>query len=200
MRQLKIDLSDLEIAFDSGGEMISYYLDLETGEVIGVSDEERGLLASIYESYDDEPSQTVDWENAFEKAHVPDGQRVPSQNADRGEAGFGSRFIAIPSDGSQEGYRDMAAFTTTVRNRRLQERLERAILGRGAFRYFENVLLDYPAERERRFECKRERCHQRMLAWLEAHEITPLQCASHGRGNEYVHETQPDIPDQSHPG
>ena len=27
MRQLKIDLSELEMAFDSGSEMISYYLD-----------------------------------------------------------------------------------------------------------------------------------------------------------------------------
>ena len=46
--------------------MISYYLDLETGEVIGVRDEERGLLESIYESYYDEQSQAIDWENAFE--------------------------------------------------------------------------------------------------------------------------------------
>ncbi len=48
MRQLKIDLSELEMAFDSYGKMISYYLDLETGEVISVSDEESGLLESIY--------------------------------------------------------------------------------------------------------------------------------------------------------
>ena len=54
MRLLKIDLSELELVFDSGSEMISYYLDLETGEVISVSDEERGSLESIYESYYDE--------------------------------------------------------------------------------------------------------------------------------------------------
>ena len=114
MRQLKIDLSELEIAFDSGGEMISYYLDLETGEVISVSDEERELLESIYESYYDEQSQTVDWESAFEKEHVPDWQREQLQIADRVEAGFGSRFIAIPSEGTQEGYRDMEAFIATV--------------------------------------------------------------------------------------
>jgi len=54
MRQPKIDLSDLKLVFDSGREMNSYYLDLETGEVISVSDEERGSLESIYESYYDE--------------------------------------------------------------------------------------------------------------------------------------------------
>src|SRR3972149_1910489 len=110
MRQLKIDLSELELAFDSGSEMISYYLDLETGEVISVSDEERGSLESIYESYYNERSETVDWENAFEKEHIPDWQRELLKNADRVEAGFGDRFISVPPEGSHEGYRDMEAF------------------------------------------------------------------------------------------
>jgi hypothetical protein len=146
MRQLKIDLSELELVFNSGSEMISYYLDLETGEVISVSDEERGSLESIYESYYDERSQTIDWENAFEKEHVPDWQRELLQNADRVEVGFDDRFIAIPSEGSHEGHRDMEAFIATAHNRRLQERLERAISGCSAFRYFKDVLLDYPTE------------------------------------------------------
>jgi len=174
MRQLKIDLSELELAFDSGSEMISYYLDLETGGVISVRNEERSLLESIYESYYDEQSETVDWENAFEKEHVPDWQREPLQDADRVEAGYGSRFISIPSEGSHEGYKDMEAFIVTVRSPLLQERLERSISGRGAFRYSKDVLLDYPAERERWFQFKRERQHLRILDWLEAHGITPL--------------------------
>jgi len=68
----------------------------------------------------------------------------------------------------------MEAFIATVHNRRLQERLERAISGRGAFRYFKDVLLDYSAERERWFQFKRERQHLRILDWLEAHGITSL--------------------------
>lgn len=174
MRQLKIDFSELETAFDNSSEMISYYLDIETGEVFSVSEEERSLLESIYESYYDEQTQTVDWENVFEKEHVPGWQRELLQNADRVEAGFGSRYIAIPSEGSHEGYRDMEAFIITVRSPRLQQRLERAIAGRGAFRYFKDVLLDYPAERERWFQFKQERFRQRFLDWLEVHGITPL--------------------------
>ena len=175
MRQLKIDLSEIEMAFDDYSGMISYYLDVETGEVISISDEESRLLERIYESYYDEPSETVDWENAFEKEHVPDWQRETLKNADRIEAGFGNRFISIPSEDSYEGYRDMEAFIDTVRNRRLQERLDRAINGRGAFRYFKDVLLDNPAERERWFQFKEERLYQRILDWLEAQGITPFQ-------------------------
>jgi len=174
MRQLKIDLSELEMAFDSGSEMISYYLDIDTGEINSVSDEERSLLETIYASYYDEQTQTVNWEAAFQKEHIPDWQREGLQDADRVEAGFGSRFITIPSEGFHQGYHDMEAFIATVLNPRLQEQLERAISGRGAFRYFKDVLLDYPAERERWFQFKRERLQQRILDWLEAHGITPL--------------------------
>jgi hypothetical protein len=173
VRHLKIDLSELELAFDNGGEMISYYLDLETGEVVSVSDEERQLLESIYESYYDEQSRTVDWENAFEKEQVPDWQREQLQIADRVEAGSGSRFITIPAEGTREGYRDMEAFIATVQCSGLQERLDRAISGRGAFRYFKDVLLDYPTERECWFQFKRDRLQQRILGWLEANEIIP---------------------------
>jgi hypothetical protein len=175
MRQLKIDLNELEMAFDSGNELISYYLDLETGEVISVSAEESGLWERIYESYYDEESQTVDWEAAFQEDPVPDWQRDRLQDADRVDAGLGRRFIAIPSTGSQVGYRDMEAFIATVRSPRLQERLEQAISGRGAFRYFKDVLLDYPVERERWFQFQRERLHHRILDWLEEQGITPLQ-------------------------
>jgi hypothetical protein len=174
MRKLRIDLSDLEIAFDSGSEMISYYLDKETGEIINITDDERRLLESIYESYYNEQTQTVDWATAFQEEHVPEWQRERLQDADRIEAGFGSRFIAIPSEDSHEGYRDMEAFIGTVLNPRLQERLERAISGRGAFRYFKDVLLDHPSERERWFKFKQDRLHQRMHDWLEAQGITPL--------------------------
>lgn len=175
MRQLKIDLSELELAFDSGSEMISYYLDIETGEVVSVSDQERSLLESIYKSYYDEQTHTVDWVAAFDEKHIPEWQRQSLQDADRIEAGFGSRYIDIPSESSHEGYRDMEAFIVTVHNPHLQEQLERAISGRGAFRYFKDVLLDYPAERERWFQLKQERLHQRIFDWLESQGITPLQ-------------------------
>jgi len=67
------------------------------------------------------------------------------------------------------------SFIATMRNRHLHERLERAISGRDAFRYFKDVLLDYSAERERWFQFKQVHLHQRMLDWLEAQGITHLQ-------------------------
>jgi hypothetical protein len=171
MRQLKIEMSDLEMAFENSGEMINYYLDLETGNVLSITDEDNRLLERISDGYYDEETRTMDWEKAFQEEIIPEWQRESLQEADRIESGYGSRYIAIPSAEPGEGYRDMEAFISTVRNPHLQERLDRAISGRGAFRYFKDVLLEHPNERERWFQFKQERLHQRILDWLEAEEI-----------------------------
>jgi hypothetical protein len=175
MRHLKIDISELELAFAGVFEMISYYLDLDTGEVISVSQEARNVLDTIYGSYYDEQSQIVDWESAFENERVPDWQRELVHDADRVETGLGVTIIVIPSESSLEGYDDMDAFIDTVRNPHLKELLERAINRRSPFRNFKDVLLDYPAERERWFPFKRERLQQRITEWLEEYGITPQQ-------------------------
>lgn len=54
---------------------------------------------------------------------------------------------------------------------RLANRLERAISGRGAFRYFKDVLLDHPRERERWFAFTDQRLRERVLEWLADEEI-----------------------------
>jgi hypothetical protein len=174
MRQLKIDMSELAAAFDNANELVSYYLDVETGELVFVTEETASLRESIYEEYYDKQSKTVDWVKAFEEEGIHDWQQDAVLDAERVEAGFGDRFIRVPSEGSHEGYNDMEAFIDTVSAPRLQERLEQAIQGRGAFRRFKDVLLDFPAERERWFGFKSERQQQRVREWLESIEIIPL--------------------------
>jgi hypothetical protein len=175
MRHLNIEMCELELTFEGGYETIAYYLDLETGKVIAVNEEARGILEIIYDSYYDEKTQIVDWESAFENERVPDWQREMVQDADRVEAGFGDTIIAIPSESSSQGYSDMEDFIDTIRNPRLRESLERALRGRGAFRYFKDVLLDYPTEREHWFQIKHTRLQQRISEWLEEHGITTQQ-------------------------
>jgi hypothetical protein len=174
MRELKIDLSDLDLAFESGGEMLTFYLDTETGEIINITDDDRRSLENIYESYYDEQTQLVDWTVVFQNEDIPDWQQKSLRDADRIEDGLGSRFIEIPPQDSHEGYRDMQAFIGTLLNLRLQEQLERAIAGRGAFRYFKDVLLDYPDERAQWFQFEQNRRRQRMADWLEEKGISPL--------------------------
>lgn len=116
----------------------------------------------------------MDWPTILPQLDIPDWQKQTLPLADQVEAGYGERYIAIPQVESYEGYNGMVAFIDTVSNPRLQARLERAISGRGAFRYFKDVPLDYPKERERWFRFRDERMHQRVLDWLEEEGIEPI--------------------------
>ena len=68
----------------------------------------------------------------------------------------------------------MEAFIETVPRQHLQELLQVAIQGKGAFRRFKDVLGAYPQERERWFQFHDERLRQRVLDWLEREDITPI--------------------------
>jgi hypothetical protein len=174
MRQLKIDFSELELAFESGGDMLSFYLDLETGEIISVSEEDQSLMTSITRSYTDEQTKVIDWEKAFQEEGIADWLQEELQKAAQVEADTNNRFLAIPTESSREGYREMEDFIATVSDPRLQERLGGAISGQGAFRNFKNMLLNYPAERQRWFQFKRDRLHQYILDWLDEQGIEPI--------------------------
>jgi hypothetical protein len=76
------------------------------------------------------------------------------------------RYERIPKAESHEGYEGMQDFIATVKDERLTALLEVAIDGKGAFRRFKDVLLDYPEERERWFQFKGAKVQERALEWL----------------------------------
>jgi hypothetical protein len=67
----------------------------------------------------------------------------------------------------------MEKFVGSVTDEPLRERLIISIDGKGAFRRFKDVLLAYPAERERWFSYRAELLHWHIQQWLEQHEIHP---------------------------
>ena len=85
------------------------------------------------------------------------------------------RYEPIPKAESYEGYRDMQAFIATVEDDHLSELLEVAINGKGAFRRFKDVLLNYPEERERWFQFKDDRMKERALEWLDDIDVTLVE-------------------------
>ena len=154
-RKLEIDWMELDAAFQGGSWEMRFYLDVETGEVVMVTDEIARYL--------EEPP---DYE-------LSDWMQEALQVAEQIEEGYGTRYIRIPQADTHEDYRDMERFTSTVRNDRLRERLWQASQGRGAFRYFKDVLAEYPAERERWFAFKDRRIYERISWWLESEGIEP---------------------------
>ena len=133
-KALNINLDELCEAMEDSSYENEYFLDLETGEILFISDytddEETGELKDRIEEDSD-------------------------------------HYERIPKAESHEGYQEMVDFIATVDNEHLVELLEVAINGKGAFRRFKDVLLNYPEERERWFKFKDERMEERALEWLD---------------------------------
>jgi hypothetical protein len=140
-RKLKIDLADLELAFDNASWEAEYYLDRETGEII--------LIGSMIMDSD---AITEQIENVTDE----------------------TRYLRVPHAEPRDGYRDMERFIETVMDQNLRQLLGVAIQGKGAFRRFKDVLLDYPQERERWFRFQEDRVRQRVLDWLDLEDIEPI--------------------------
>jgi hypothetical protein len=141
-KTLKIGLDELYSAMENSSYAVEYYLDLETGEILFVS-----------EGMDDEETG---------KLKIQIGEEL-------------DRYELIPKAESYEGYRDMQAFIATVEDDHLSELLEVAINGKGAFRRFKDVLLNYPEERERWFQFKDDRMKERALEWLDDIDVTLVE-------------------------
>lgn len=86
-----------------------------------------------------------------------------------------SHYEQIPKEEPREGYENMRAFIATLDNKHLVELLEVAINGKGAFRRFKDVLLNYPEERERWFQFKDARIQEQALEWLNNIDIILIE-------------------------
>jgi len=175
MRQLKVDLGDLAFAFESGFQELSNYLDLETGAIVVVTDDTRHELEAIYDEVDvEEGEELPSLTDLLAGRGLPDWEKQAVLEADAVERDYGTRFVAVPQIDSHEAYRDMEDFIATVRNPHIRELLEVAIMGRGAFRRFKDVLLNYPREEQRWFAFRDARMAERVREWLEEYDIEPV--------------------------
>ena len=76
------------------------------------------------------------------------------------------RWLVVHRVGSRVAYQDMVAFVEQVNDPALQDRLEIAMSGRGAFRRFKDVLARDPAELRRFFAFTNNRKRERAREWL----------------------------------
>lgn len=164
----EIDYDGLELAISSGRTDGSFYFDRESGQVLPVGEFERESASNCVTLEEiDEPSVRLAWCQMWENGTVGDGvadadvadvqQRVDEYLA---------RFLIVPAMTSGEAYEDMEDFAETLEDDHLHNLLVTALHGRGAFRRFKNVLMDYPAERQRWFDFHDTRMRQRVEDWL----------------------------------
>ena len=81
------------------------------------------------------------------------------------------RYVGIPEREPREGYEEMVDFVDTVKDENLREKLEIALDGKGAFRRFKDVLLNYPEERQRWFKFREDKTKERVQEWLKENDL-----------------------------
>ncbi|MFW6136407.1 MAG: UPF0158 family protein [Chloroflexota bacterium] len=173
-RAINVDLDELVMAFQADSHELRHYLDLETGEIIPIMDEFSRQLETIHEEICDPGGGLTISLEAYLDQHVPrKWQREMLLTTHRVEQEYGGRYVRIEKDDPHADYNDMERFIETLDDPRLQERLRRAIQGRGAFRYFKDVLYDYPDARQEWFRFRDARRRRRARQWLEARGIEP---------------------------
>ena len=177
IRRLPINLDELAYALHESNQFgTAHYLDLDTGEIVMISDEIRAEAEQISEVIQvDAEDYGAAFEEVLANSDRPDWMKDSIRLVDAVEAGYGTRFIAVPSVGSREAYEDMADFITTVTSRHVREHLSDAIAGKHPFRRFKDALYDYPQERERWFAFSADRQRQRAVDWLRSIGITPVE-------------------------
>jgi hypothetical protein len=173
MRKLKVDLSELALAFETGSPEMEHFLDLETGDIVMVTEDDSRVVSDFEDEVDLEGCEDpkAEFEKWLKDQDHPDWQEESIHQAFLVEAEFGKRFIRVPEQESRDGYNDMVAFAEDIEDKHLRELLFVALDGKGAFRRFKDVLLDYPDDRERWFRFSEERVTGRILDWLESEEI-----------------------------
>ena len=190
-RKVKVDMNELDTALNWGMSEWNQYLDLETGKVVGIDDETRRMLEDlIEETYVDEgDNQLVTLEELLQgREDIQDWQKELLLEADRVDREYGHRYISVEPGDPYQGYNDMDHFIATLDDDDLQDRLWRAIRGRGAFRRFKDLIARHPNVEEQWFAYQDARAKERLLRWLDDHDIDARTC----RRDRQVH-GRPDI-------
>ncbi len=120
----QVDMEELAAALDDTSGLVNYYLDLETGEVVLVTEEVRDTLDEIYQGLEGEMEGVEGefgrkFDGVLARLALPDWLTQAVREADRVESGFGVRYVSVPAAESWVGYRDIEDFIDIVADDRL---------------------------------------------------------------------------------
>jgi Uncharacterised protein family (UPF0158) len=149
---VKLDaiIEALEMADDS----ISSYLDVETGEVHSISEEEFNLA--------EDPQTVIE--------DLPEWQRETVKLARSVQEQEGKRYLALPDKFDVHEWAIMDRFSETLEDVQMRDDFRSGIRGIGAFRLFKRLLTEYNSwDAWNRFQ--HVELQQMAILWCEEHRI-----------------------------
>jgi len=152
--ELDVIIEALEMADDS----ISSYLDVETGEVHSITEEEFDLAEDPQTAIEDLPN--------WQREAVTLARSIQKQD--------GKRYMALPDKFDVHEWAMMDRFSITLRDAQMRNDFHGGIRGAGAFRLFKHLLTEYDLwDAWNRF--KQVELRQMAIEWCKENGITYRQ-------------------------
>ena len=152
--ELDVIIEALEMADDS----ISSYLDVETGEVHSITEEEFDLAEDPQTAIEDLPN--------WQREAVTLARSIQKQD--------GKRYMALPDKFDVHEWAMMDRFSMTLRDAQMRNDFHGGIRGAGAFRLFKHLLTEYDLwDAWNRF--KQVELRQMAVEWCKENGITYRQ-------------------------
>lgn len=169
MKPLKIDFDEIQKAMeDTARDAFDYFLDLETGEILILSEDIINKARAILEeSYDDDIGD-------FEEIEIEELPVIPEWMEDEIELavdifiGEKERYIRIPERSPKYAYRTMRAFVETIAEEKLNKDLVELLEGKNSFRRFKDALAPHPKERKLWYRFNATASREEIRSWLES--------------------------------
>lgn len=146
-----IRLKDVIENMDAVGDEIKIFLNIRTGEFVTLSTEELGAA-----------EEGEDIEN------FPEWQQAVIQQAEA--VLFTSDYRELPTRFDIHEYKIMENFCYTVEDEALSRRLLNGIRGRGAFRYFKDVIYEFGIEQDW-YQFREQAFKEIAIEWLQSNGI-----------------------------
>ncbi len=178
MKKLYVDFDEIQKAMeDVVRDTFDYFLDLETGEVLPLSDEIiRDLKARLSDEVGD-IEDDIEYIEFDEEPEIPDWMTDEMEMILEILLDESGRYIRIPERDNRAAYQSMCAFINSIGDPLLNEEIASALDGKGAFRKFKDVLVRFPKERKRWHGYNAKAMREEILEWLKSLgvEAAPLR-------------------------
>jgi hypothetical protein len=151
---VEVDLEKILEALQLADDSISSYLDVETGEVHSVTEEEFDLA--------EDPEIAL--------VELPQWQREAVERARHILQHEGKRYLALPDKFDVHEWAIMDGFSDSLRDAQLRNEFHGAIRGAGAFRSFKRLLTEFNL-RDAWNQFRQAELRQIAMHWCKEHGI-----------------------------
>ena len=176
MKKQKVNFDEIQKAMeDVSRDTFDYFLDMVTGEVIAFSEEILSDVKSrLYDSDSDEIGDEIEYIEFDEEPDLPVWMEDEVELALEILLDEEGRYACIPEREPHMAYKSMSEFIDTVEDKVLREELSNALNGKGAFRRFKDVLIDYPKERKRWHGYNAKAMKREIIEWVRSIGVEPV--------------------------